>query len=662
VQHDPALGDEVLEDVAESFADVLVMREEEDHPGLARASRAMILRTIDPMPEPWRSRILAVPVLANKLKLKRGGTIVLRPDVSFAAADFYAAVTKAFAEGGTRLKTVAGAMTRLEVQGTNVTVVMGTDRFVLTDPDLGLAQSDPTARRAAYAVVARMVDLLPAEVEPFWTELESLDLGARFLLLNQRETDSYHAHLERLGAELQGARRFEADLLAPLPPAAILRYLRLPPDATVADLAGAFDRLEGELGLFEALKRTAGLPALYSAASNQRLSQAIVALDGGEQGHAPSPLYGLKSALALKEVDGPARERAISDALEAFENFSGLFLAILRWSARKVRHDPLWQGLPADLRQALLWLHADLVTAHLAITKTEPAATEQLFEQLDRFGIWGLLAHADKPAMAVAGFETAVGLKVWLAGLLAADLGNQGLSEDAKARLRAMAGQQNEGEWMPQFIALARPDTPPFGSMMQAIAALREAEVLTTTTVVAGCDTPQAMLEQFLKEGATQDGGDVSGALPIFRIDDIAEDAIPAILAVVARFKPFERFTINTVTYNMWLSLMGSLYGRLDDTAAFVALMRERLAAAQTLTEREDAFEGLAEAAFHFAVTLKGDGAARLEALQALLDQLGHVASELAPNLRRLLSGLITHVPAQEGARLWDAVLKWRRS
>jgi hypothetical protein len=662
LQHNHALAQEVIAEVANAFAAVIVRREEEQTPGLARMSRLVVLRVIDPMPEPWRSRLLQVPALADRLNLPKGGAVVLRDGVSFTASDFYAAVTAAFGDAEGKARTNAGAEASFAVEADGLMVTLDANKYRLGDAQLGLAQPKMEDRRSSFDAVAKSLDLLPEEIEPLWHDLERQLLQAKLETIAAREQHSYIPRLARLSTELRNEGHIDTDLLAPPSPASLLHFLRLPPDANVGDLAGAFGRVAAAFDPLEALKRTAGLPILLSDRDETELGNAIVEIDKGEINHAPSPLYGLKSALALRKVNGIGLGGAIADVLTASENSGGLFVSILRWSARRVRDDTAWEVLAPDMRRALLWLHADLLTAHLVVGRADTEGSAEIFDGMDRLGVFELLSEADRKIDAAAGFETAIGFRIWVCALLCRALPETGFEDATLARARALAAFDHNGTWVPQALVLARPEFPPIGTMQDAIAALLAAGVLMTDTIADSRTGPE-MLAHMVQESSRPENADVGAMLAIFRIRDVPQDLIAPVLGVTERFQPFGRVTINTPVYDMWLSVNASLYGRLGDAEGFFVQLQPRIATARALTgsAARHAFNSLAEAAFHFALVHAGDGAARLAILLQVLDRLAGGDDDLADGVRRTLAGMVPLIPPELGTPVWDLLLKWRR-
>lgn len=666
---DPDLVTDMLTDMATQFASLLVDADPPDAPGLQKTARAVVLRAINPMPEPWRSGLLQAPPLASRLDLHPELLITLRGGVTFSSREFYRAASEAFAGHTVRIKTQDDRSAEFGVDAEDHVTITLTDNptFVLSDDDMALCHPDVAKRRAALERIARTLMLSVSEEDALWVALESEpDASRRFERLQQHEQASYPWRLQRLRAELDGDRQFNKDLVTPPAPAEILRFLGLPPDTDVKGLDQAFAVVAARTDVFEALKRTAGLGVPYDAAANAALATAILNLDGGERGHAPSPLYALRTSVALAREGKADWQPAAQDLLDALENLSGLFLSVLRWTARHVLRDAAWKELSPRMRQALAWLHADIITAHLVVGRAEAEATAEMFEALDKPGVWRMLDDFDIRVGDIAAFDNEVGFRAWVLGLLCAELAAPIPPGDVQSRMRKAVALENGDAWIPQIVLLARPDRdPPFQVAVDSITGLHSAGVLTATAVFDAATT-EALLERLIREAEQDGGSDVVAILPYFRFREVPKDRLDTLVAIAKGFDPFRRFGFGTPAYNLWLNLVSALYGLRADKDGFQIVLEERIAEARAAAARpdevEEAFAALAEMVFQFGLFLPASADERFKTVLSLLDRLAAVWPAARPSLRRTLSGLIAQIAPEHAVALWDLLLKWLRA
>jgi hypothetical protein len=664
----PELVADALKEAAALFASVLLDIDPHDTPGLQREARAMMLRVIHPMPEPWRSRLLDEPSLRSKLALARELVITMCAGVSFSGPEFYHAVGEAFSGSASQIKTREDKAATFSVatDGQITITLSENEKFILADDSLALCRSDVALRRISLERFVKELGFSQAETNSLWVELENeTDLSKRFERLHDLERVSYSWRLQRLKTELEGERHFEKDLVTPAAPAEMLRFLCLPENTDASGLSHAFAAVAERTNAFQALKRTAGLPRPFDASTNTLLAAAIQQVDDDTRRHAPSPLYALRIAVALARRAGADWQAAAEDLLRALDNFSELFLSVLQWTARYMLRDPAWLALPPKLRQSLAWLHADIVTAHLVVGRCEAKATAEMFDALDKPGVWRSFDDFDFAVHEIVSFDNVIGFRAWILGLLCAELNSILPEGDLLSRMRKAVALKDGDAWGPQIILLSRPDqSPPFQGASDSVTVLHATGVLTTTTLFDSA-TSQELLDRLIHQAEQNSSSDVLAILPYFRFRDIPKARLDKVVEVALAYNPFQRFEIGSDAYNLWLNLLSALYGLREDSEGYRAFLDHRIAAIRTAPAHRnvsDLFEAITEGACQFALFLPRSASERLKAFLDALNYVAELCPMSRPCLRRTLSGLVAQIAPEHATSLWDLLMKWQRA
>lgn len=394
--------DKVLVDLVAQFINLLfgpnLETEEDDYPVRVALARDYV----GCFPKRIQTLLQGHVLLSDKLALRRT-EIVTIGDMSFSAKSFFAAVKLAHEQG---TATAPLRKTRRQArfapldpekagEALGVTITDRKSTTNIADDTLGLLLEDAEKRAEALKRHADWFDSTGSDLARSAREVAELaTFDERRAELRRRQENTVVWRLDKLAADIQAGTASPNDLLAPLHPAALRRFLRIPDSdsgfASLTDLAVAsFRALSPEVGALRALRRISALPvelpedvnwAIAAEAKTMSLQEVFA-----RTGPTPPAIVALWKALC---ENGLALSGfVLSDVLRNIEEFSELFVSVLQLTFRAVAQASDWRSLDWE-RTALLWCHANSVLdvmlhQHVAIPETIKLLDMQFRARLD---------------------------------------------------------------------------------------------------------------------------------------------------------------------------------------------------------------------------------------------------------------------------------------
>ena len=341
-------------------------------------------------------------LLSDKLALRRT-EIVTIGDMSFSAKSFFAAVKVAHEQGRataplrkTRRQARFAPLDPEKTGGAfGVTITDRKNTTNIADDTLALLLEDAEKRAEALKRHADWFDTTGSDLARSAREVAELaTFDERRAELRRRQENTVVWRLDKLAADIQAGTASPNDLLAPLNPAALRRFLRIPDsDSGFASLTGlavaSFRALSPEVGALRALRRISALPVELPEDVNRAIAAEAKTISLQEvfarTGPTPLAIVALWKALCKNGVE--LSGIVLSDVLNNIEEFSELFVSVLQLTFRAVAQASDWHSLDWE-RTALLWCHANSVVdvmlhQHVAIPETIKLLDMQFKARLD---------------------------------------------------------------------------------------------------------------------------------------------------------------------------------------------------------------------------------------------------------------------------------------
>ncbi len=169
---------------------------------------------------------------------------------------------------------------------------------------------------------------------------------------------------------------FGIDEFLPAPADIYVEYLGLElADNGSVNWASSARAMVERLGATETLQRWSGLPVALSALDDKRVDVSAALIEEASapifDSHCLSPLRAMKLLEAEPYVPVPGSTlptwlvATMSALLHDWPTNASAFGTLLRWSERVWQKDPAWSTLPAPLRLACVWAHADRILSLL---------------------------------------------------------------------------------------------------------------------------------------------------------------------------------------------------------------------------------------------------------------------------------------------------------
>lgn len=479
-ESDPALLDEVAAALASLLASTVETVPEGADAKASRLWQAFLGRFVVILPEAIRDRLhrdsqfMAVAGLRFQSRLEIGG-------VAFAPEDFWEALARAR----------SGRIARLETADNQAEVVLSPAKG--KGPDKGIVISGALDARLSddplFAILANNegVRRRVLEKHPDWIDLPP-ETRARAIasITGEPSAAARVQSLEevrdrsvpyRRRQRVQTLRDSEQIALAPADAGDLLTHLRFAPlrASPGKTLAEAARRLVDEAGPAEAVRRLGGLPVpppdavvdgfatLEPVERNRALGElAAVAL---------GPVARLQVIALMRRFSHPSLDGEIDRVLDDWQRAGDSFVAVLRWVAAQHGDAPVWRGLAAPYRLALIWTHAHQLTEDLLATGVErdavigafpPSSTNRRLEK----ALTHDAAFDDALLHPESMMDSASLLYHGLAVALGSD-GNATLSTDQKSRLTKLLRRDDTPNILQiSLLHDARDLDNPFGSFL----------------------------------------------------------------------------------------------------------------------------------------------------------------------------------------------------
>jgi tetratricopeptide (TPR) repeat protein len=342
-----------------------------------RALNAFAGLFIADLPEGIRSRLYRHERLVETLHLKLHNVITLRTR-SFEEGPFWRALAAAAAgELATVLATDDTTFRVVAVSETQFELVSATAKLGFSNPDLALLAVSRERR----------LELLRTESWTRWIvsplarrgieDLADLPLAADRIRalheLREREPAARYAELARL---LVSGAPFGIDEFFPAPADIYIKYLGLEiADNGSVDWTSSARAMVERLGATETLRRWSGLPVALSALGDKRVDVSAALIEEASapifDPHCLSPLRAMKLLEAdlyvpdMGSTPPTSLVATMSALVHDWPTNASAFGTLLRWSERVWQKDPAWSTLPAPLRLACVWAHADRILSLL---------------------------------------------------------------------------------------------------------------------------------------------------------------------------------------------------------------------------------------------------------------------------------------------------------
>ncbi|MBP6014987.1 MAG: hypothetical protein KBA31_22385 [Alphaproteobacteria bacterium] len=653
-RNDKKLVDAVLNDVGGRLASFIGS----DEPPKGFAPSQLIQTILSRWPEDWYQEILEVPNLRDKLKPQYQEIITLPNGTTFLVVEFAKALLAAFDGVPQAIQTLQGDGAEVSVTGDRTLVTLaGKATYQIGGTEMGFAASASDTQARALEVAARAYDLPDREKAELSRRLrECAGPEERLSVLQELKDQSYAHNLQLVRDALANAPRVGAHLFAPPSPSTLLRYLHM--EASQGDALEAFQKLLAERGATEALKRFAGLPTLRLDASAD-----LLALKPTTKGaKPPSPMYALRLATIARHGSDPAEaELRAQNLAEALKEQSGLFWAVLKWTARLACGKAEWLALPPELRRSLLWVHADLVVGCLMTGGGKATELQEYFDAQDRLDPWQYMSSFRESVAEVVQFEHLAALQAWILSRLFEANVQSSTGTESLARFRELIGTQHAGMWRPHFIVVARPDGATGFQQSDAVAKLRDAGVFTDadTAVYSRAEIWAALVAR----GLTSAMHDDLSVLPLFRPQDLEESQLSQAAGIASVYFRGLKPAWDSDEYQLWTSYICGLLGRQGCRDEFANFLRRAVYAARmqgNIPGRDRCIASLCEAVFNFAINRPANPRDRLTTTLFGLEIISSLWPDATAQVRELLAILSRHVPPDQAAELGDLHLKLR--
>jgi len=359
----------------------------------------MVGKLVCDLPDVIREEIFKDQGFARFHKL---GTVSLvqAGGVSFKEDEFYAAAEKAIAGEVASLQEHEGerafSVGMESAEPLVITLSTGEESMKLADEALCVLLPQVAERERAVRSHPEWIDTAEAERKTVIAEIVSQPApNRRVELLRAWRGRSAILHLDRLEAALRDCQRISLQEFLPPSPASVLRYLRIPLDEESEQARGlkhevGVGLLLEEFGLVETVSRFSALPCplpsdvfrAFDASTPDRRREAICACSGDHC----SPIALLHGAvLALRNASLEGHQEEIGDAAKTLAgailpDAVGAYKAVVSWAHAWVCEAPQARWLPAGLRLAVAYSHAEKVWRLLRSSGATEAMIKDYFE------------------------------------------------------------------------------------------------------------------------------------------------------------------------------------------------------------------------------------------------------------------------------------------
>jgi hypothetical protein len=385
-------GSATLDTIAQEIAEALLEHfrapaDSHTDPAIPqRALNAFAGLFIADLPEGIRSRLYRDARLVETIHLKVQDVIALG-NQTFDEEPFWIALAAAAAgESATVRATDDTAFRVVAVSETQFELVGTAAELVFTNPDLALLAVSRERRLELLRGESwtRWI-VSPSRLHPL-EDLADLPLASERIRalheLRDREPAARYAELARL---LASGAAFGIDAFVPARADVYVKYLGLDiADSGSVDWMSSVRTMVERVGVTETLQRWSGLPVALSALGDKRVNLSAVLIEEASaptfDPHCLSPIRAMKLLEADLNVLVPGSTpptwlvATMSVLLHDWATNAPAFLIMLRWSERVWEKDSAWYALPAPLRLACVWAHADRILS-LLLRKPPLAAT-----------------------------------------------------------------------------------------------------------------------------------------------------------------------------------------------------------------------------------------------------------------------------------------------
>jgi hypothetical protein len=341
-----------------------------------RILTALTLLRIDRLPQPIRQRIIATGRLAEHSKVENRVSV---GRLRFHPPAFWRAIRRAMRYGKARVRTVDGRRVRIAKDGASLKFT-GPIRARLTDKMNDLVG----ARRAQ----------LPPLIDDYLTFLdvdssERSDVAARAepahlqphqlanLLSDLRESAPVRRY-ELLAERLSNQRRIDLEMLFPAPARRLAHFSGLDPSRPL-NIEHAREVLEQRVGRAEAFRRLSALPVPFP-------EESLAKFDDDELAKLARSSTGYMSHIHLitearrRGWEAQRIAELVEDLINRIVEIGTMHVQMLRWSERALIKDDAAGSLHAEVRAALVWVHAEQLLHRFVRARTEPQSVADYLE------------------------------------------------------------------------------------------------------------------------------------------------------------------------------------------------------------------------------------------------------------------------------------------
>jgi len=381
------------------FADALASLGEldSDQPDVTENILAgVVLDYINAFPEHWRVALQRHEKLSHLVGLRELKNVSIGKNFTFEAAEFYAAVAEAYANGKATAPMMGGkrsaVITRIydAVPAADKPVAFmvkaGSKTVNFADDRLELETSDIEQRLRALKRHPSWFDQGGTELEAAARSIaENPDPNARRQLLGNAQDKAMTWRLKTLQEQIRQRSSSDKALLLPPHPDSVRQFLRLasPIDVSGQDwLDQSFTKLREEVGPLGALARIGGLPFELGGAIEKALLDAVDEVGLDEALHLAGPTPMVRTGLFAALLRAGKTELDLSGLTLPWNDHGVLFQSLLRLAFRGASRSYDWGNVPEPERSILLWTHSNAV---LEILAGEGAAPREAARIIDSF-------------------------------------------------------------------------------------------------------------------------------------------------------------------------------------------------------------------------------------------------------------------------------------
>jgi hypothetical protein len=462
--------DAIVADLADALTnDFKAPPPDQTNPGVSQdALNAFAGLFIADLPEAVRARLYRHQRLVSALGLKIGNVVTLGT-YSFEAEPFWTALALAAAGDPVSVTATnrqffrATATTDIsyELIGTTATLAFSNRDLALLSPDrerrIVFLRNERWIQWTAGSTQSNKIEDLAALSSP-------TDRLRTVHQLREREPAGRYAQLQQ---QLASGETFDVDAFLPARADLYAKYLGLElTESGMLDWAGSAMTMLQRVGPAETMTRWAGLPVALSTLLGTRVNVSAALIDEvSDAGFNPqclSPLRGMKLVEAachtlLDAATAPAWLLAtLSTLLDDWVANAGAFVTLLRWSERGWQRDSAWWALPAPVRLACVWTHADRVLSLLLAKPPLASTVSERFSEFHPSSLAALLPLDLGYDADIASPTRLSDASLLLQGLTAAlDTDSHGLLQQHLGEVIARVSLERDGARIPSHAVLA---------------------------------------------------------------------------------------------------------------------------------------------------------------------------------------------------------------